>query len=236
MSFHKKSTTPPQVSGSETPQDDFYVQPGVCTLCGAPQATAPDLIDHSTEAYGSCYFKRQPQTAGEIERAVNAIAVSCISGLRYRGTNEEILKRLYEIGEGGQCDHQPTGNYKKLIWETTTFESTGSIGELSELIITQIILGEAHLDKRIINFKIEYDNYFEFIYRWANGATGNTFRCHSIGDNQFFIEIGIEENGDKTSIRSTSMALNAILRSDKRISKILWFDKDHNRYDETALR
>jgi len=57
--------------------------------------------------YGHCYFKKQPKTEDEIEKAINTIAVSCISGLRYGGTDEKILKRLYEIGEGGQCDYKP---------------------------------------------------------------------------------------------------------------------------------
>jgi hypothetical protein len=89
----------------ENSQGDFYVECGVCTSCGAPQAEAPDLIDHSKQD-GHCYFKKQPETEEEIERAINAISVSCISGLRYGGTNEKILKRLYEIGEGEQCDHK----------------------------------------------------------------------------------------------------------------------------------
>src|SRR5215213_5006329 len=102
MSFFKKSnhTTPDRYP--ENSQGDFYVENGVCITCGAPEAEAPDLIEHSKIEYGHCYFKKQPETEDEIERAINAIAVSCISGLRYGGTDEKILKRLYEIGEGGQ--------------------------------------------------------------------------------------------------------------------------------------
>lgn len=93
----------------EGEREDFYVEYGVCTACGAPQAEAPDLIDHSDKDLGHCYYKKQPKTDEEIERAINAIAVSCISGLRYGGKDEKILKRLYEIGEAAQCDHKPTG-------------------------------------------------------------------------------------------------------------------------------
>jgi hypothetical protein len=112
MSFFKRSNPYPENS-----KGDFYVEDGVCTSCGAPQAEAPDLIEHSTSKYGHCYFKKQPQTEGEIERAINAIAVSCISGLRYGGTSEKILKRLYEIGESDQCDNKPIGKYKALIFD-----------------------------------------------------------------------------------------------------------------------
>ena len=79
----------------ENSQGDFYVENGVCTSCGAPQAEAPDLIDHSKLEYGHCYFKKQPETDEEIERAINAIAVSCISGLRYGGTIPTRLSYLF---------------------------------------------------------------------------------------------------------------------------------------------
>lgn len=59
----------------EREKGDFYVEYGVCTACGAPQAEAPDLIDHSDKDWVHCYFKKQPKTDDEIERAVNAIAV-----------------------------------------------------------------------------------------------------------------------------------------------------------------
>lgn len=84
----------------------FYVVYGSCTACSAPQSVAPDLIDHSEEEYGHCYFKKQPENDDEIERAIQAVSVSCISGLRYGGKVEKILKRLYEMGEAAQCDHK----------------------------------------------------------------------------------------------------------------------------------
>jgi len=220
----------------ENSQGDFYVVSGVCTSCGAPQAEAPDLIDHSKIEDGHCYFKKQPETDEEIERAINAIAVSCISGLRYGGTNENILKRLYEIGEGEQCDHKPLGNYKTIIWDKVTFRYKGSIKELSELVTTKIVQGETHLNKQIINFKSQNENYFEFIYRWTTGPTGNIFKCYPIADNKFCIEIDIEERGHEISIRGNSMKFNSILCSDKNISEICWFDKEKNTYSGAELR
>lgn len=220
----------------ENSQGDFYVENGVCTSCGAPQAEAPDLIDHSKLEYGHCYFKKQPETDEEIERAINAISVSCISGLRYGGTNEKILKRLYEIGEGEQCDHKPLGNYKTLIWNKVTFLYNGPIKELSELVITNIIKGDTYLNKQIINFKLLNENYFEFIYRWSTGSTGNIFKCYSIAEKKFCIEIDIEKIGHENSIRGNSILLNSILSSDKNVSDICWFDKDNNSYSWTELR
>jgi hypothetical protein len=235
MNFFKKSKPKTPGRYSENSQGDFYVENAVCTSCGAPQAEAPDLIEHSNFEYGHCYFKKQPETEGEIDQAINAITVSCISGLRYGGTDEKILKRLYEIGEADQCDHKPMGNYKTLIWDNVTFQFNGSIQELSEVVTTQLVLEQTHLNKHIVNFKFVNDSCFEFVCRWTKGSTGNIFRCYLIGDNMFRIEIGIEENGREISIRGSAMDLNSILCLDKRFSKIIWFDKDNNTYNETEL-
>lgn len=72
----------------------------------APEAEAPDLIEHSKPGYGHCYFKKQPQTAEELDRAINAMQVSCISGIRYGGKDETILQRLYELGLANECDYK----------------------------------------------------------------------------------------------------------------------------------
>ena len=101
---------------------------------------------------------------------------------------------------------------------------------------TQFILGQTHLNKQIINFKFRGDSCFEFVYRWTKGSTGNIFRCYLIGDYMFRVEIGIEENAHEMSIRASAIDLNAILCSDKRFSKIIWFDKANNTYSETELR
>lgn len=124
----------------ENVNGDFYVENQVCIACGAPEAEAPDLIEHSKLERGHCYFKKQPQTQDEIDRAINAIAVSCISGLRYGGKDEQILKRLYEMGESERCDYKPNGNYKILVWDKVTFVYNGTIKELYDRLTSQIVL------------------------------------------------------------------------------------------------
>ena len=52
-----------------------------------------------------CYFKKQPETEEETARAINALTVSCISAVRYRGTNEEILKKIIDLGGKEECDY-----------------------------------------------------------------------------------------------------------------------------------
>jgi hypothetical protein len=96
--FIPKERYPENVKG------DFYVENQVCITCGAPEAEAPDLIEHSKLEYGHCYFKKQPTTADELDRAISAMQVSCIAGVRYGGKDKAILKKLYDLGLQAECD------------------------------------------------------------------------------------------------------------------------------------
>lgn len=75
---------------------DFTVNDGECIQCCAPEAEAPDLMDNDGT---SCYFKRQPSTPEELERAINAVHVSCIAAVRYCGKDARIIARLEELEE-----------------------------------------------------------------------------------------------------------------------------------------
>jgi hypothetical protein len=83
---------------------DFYVENDCCITCEAPYHEAPELISHDEEGGGHCYFRRQPQTTEEIERAIRACWVSCVECLRYAGHDPEILKGFRAIGHAHLCD------------------------------------------------------------------------------------------------------------------------------------
>ncbi len=220
----------------ENSQGDFYVENQVCISCGALEDVAPDLIEHSKLEYGHCYFKKQPQTQDEIDRAIDAMAVSCISGLRYGGRDEKILKRLYEIGEAEQCDYKPIGSYKMLVWTKVTFFYTGTIKQLSDSLTSQIVLDIPHLKNEILDYKTNDHNYFEFTYRWTDGLTGIIYKCNYTSDGQCKIELTKEKDGYLNAIRGNAISLNIILCKDKNASEIIWFDIDDNTYDKTEIR
>lgn len=89
----------PILPDPKNPPGDFYVENGSCINCDAPHLAAPDLIAYD-EARDSphCYFKEQPEAPDEVERAVMACIVSCVSAVRYGGKNPKILKRFREQG------------------------------------------------------------------------------------------------------------------------------------------
>jgi len=82
---------------------DFYVEDGVCMVCAAPEAEAPELMAHEP-GRGHCYFVKQPTTSDELERAVMAVAVSCCQAVRYAGSDPRVIRRLAELGSARSCD------------------------------------------------------------------------------------------------------------------------------------
>jgi hypothetical protein len=88
---------------------DFYVMAGLCTCCCLVHGEAPELMNDSTQPFHECYFRRQPQSPDEIERAINAICVSEMCALRYGGADQAIIGRLRERGCARQCDQTEEG-------------------------------------------------------------------------------------------------------------------------------
>jgi hypothetical protein len=82
---------------------DFYVEDGCCTLCGVPEAVAPDLFESGAEVE-QCYVKRQPASPDELRRMVEVFARQDLGCIRYRGRDRTILKELADLGERERCD------------------------------------------------------------------------------------------------------------------------------------
>jgi hypothetical protein len=112
-----ETTGKAQQAYPENENDDFYVLCDACILCAAPHDEAPDLMGwHERDeppgprtcAPTHCFFKAQPRTPDEIERAIRAMNVSCVEALRYGGLDPRILLRLHELGLEHLCDHPLT--------------------------------------------------------------------------------------------------------------------------------
>lgn len=67
---------------------------GNCLSCGLPESEAPDLLAPLDDGNNRTYFRRQPQTPDELERACQAIRVCCLADLRYGGKDPAIIQRL----------------------------------------------------------------------------------------------------------------------------------------------
>ena len=89
----------------------FYVECDMCIVCRAPEAVAPDLVGFYEAAPGSnshshCYFKKQPQTKEELNRAVNAVKACCVGSYYYAGSDPEVKKMLTHAGCAYAIDDQ----------------------------------------------------------------------------------------------------------------------------------
>jgi len=83
----------------------FYVACNECISCRAPESVAPDLIGWYEDPSGTgreshCYFKKQPETEGEIDRAIKAVSANCCGSYRYAGSDSRIKRGLRKAG----CD------------------------------------------------------------------------------------------------------------------------------------
>ena len=87
---------------------DFYVEDGCCTMCGVPQAEAPELFGGFDENWNSiheqCFVKKQPQNNLELNKMINAMAAQELTCIRYCGTNKNIKEKINTVGEQNQID------------------------------------------------------------------------------------------------------------------------------------
>jgi hypothetical protein len=88
----------------------FYVQKELCITCRAPESVAPDLIGFYADPSGTnrvshCYFRKQPETAEELDRAIKAVGVSCCGAYRYAGVDPAVKEKLRLAGEDAAIDH-----------------------------------------------------------------------------------------------------------------------------------
>jgi len=162
-------------------ENGFYVDKDVCIACGAPEAEAPKLIEHSVGS-GECYFKIQPKTEEEVTQAINAVMVSCIDALRYGGKDERILKRMYELGLSGNCDYVPEGSWQLLTRNVVTCNFRGTINTFAE-IVTSSFVDDTRF--KVIDFLSDRTGRFSFVLRLPYLSVGKLFICTHL-QNGFF--------------------------------------------------
>jgi hypothetical protein len=203
-------------------QGDFYADNGGCTACGAPQAEAPDLIEHAKED-NHCYFRKQPVTEAEIDRAIGAMMVSCVDALRYGGTDEEIIRRLYENGMAQLCDRKPQKAYAVVIRNKVSFFYTGTLQEIVDALKRYLLRITSHMV--ITHEAIDSDNRFRFVQRWYPDIPGSIYDGMPIGPQEMSIIVK-PERGIADESAGRSCLLYDFLQQDDRISHVQWRSLD----------
>lgn len=99
----------------------FYVEHGCCTACGIPEAIAPDHLVFDED--GQCYVKKQPSTAAETDRVIEAMWASEMQCIRYSGRDPAIFPRLGAMGRPELCDFPPAEGIPVRLRNHVTFGS-----------------------------------------------------------------------------------------------------------------
>ena len=86
--------TPKSTPHPKSAPGDFYVVKGECLVCGVPHVVAPDLVGWTGEKIPHCFWKKQPETKAELERAIAVLEAQELECHRYAGTDPEILNRV----------------------------------------------------------------------------------------------------------------------------------------------
>lgn len=115
MKRHYPLVEPRRGRYADSVEGPFYVAADECITCALPPETAPDCIqwDEDFRTAGCqgcpehCRVVRQPETEPELELMLEAVHGSCVSAIRYCGTDAYTLARLRGMGCAHVCDVFP---------------------------------------------------------------------------------------------------------------------------------
>jgi hypothetical protein len=82
---------------------DFYIENQCCITCDLPRTLAPDMFRY-TDTKDHCYVYKQPETADQMERILQAMQGAEVLCVRCRTRNESLLQTLRKRGLDKQCD------------------------------------------------------------------------------------------------------------------------------------
>lgn len=104
---------------------DFYVEKDCCLSCGVPMVEAPGIFDWAPAPDDNqCIVVRQPETDAERSSALSAMWAAEFSCIRYRGSDDNILRRLVAIGLGDLCDGPLPHDAQRITRSHANFKTT----------------------------------------------------------------------------------------------------------------
>src|SRR5258708_18027918 len=147
--------------------------------------------------------------------------VSCISAMRYGGIEENILKRLYEVGLAELCDNIPEGKYPILVRDRVSFNFEGLMDELANFLIGKFTsMGSHVVIEKLTN---NTTDHFSFVKRWTGGHSGLSYDCTRKTNNGYILQIRPEKEKTINEMTGIGALLYDFLKADSRITNIKWF-------------
>ena len=206
---------------------------------------APDLIGYDEEQRG-CFVKKQPTTAEETYRMLQAMSVNEVEGLRYSGTDPELSRRIAEAGMASCCE-RPCGRATARVARTRawvecdepTSETLSNIVHAlyASVLHTNVPGGDqdrvarlasvvAALDKPCLDPPIpslgRIDEGFRFDLRPFPAASTTSVSVRIGSGTRAGIDVSIGATGFYEQLR-TSVLIDDFLRVHPAVRSIRWF-------------
>lgn len=207
----------------------FYVCDGCCTACDVPRSEAPDLFAYDKENH--CYVSQQPKTADEVSRMIRALIGSELECIRYRGVDEEILRRLADSGNAQLSDTKIAPS-RPVYRNHVTFDAVDNKDRILAPHNLATEFQKALLTRNSEYVKYKFDrfhsegNFTKFSYSWYE-------------DNFHSVEISSIESSHRRwlIVTDTPYVIHDWLADDDRFCDIRWYTEEqwnsNKRWQET---
>jgi hypothetical protein len=113
---------------------------------------------------------RQPTTDDETYRAIRAVWVSCCGALRYDGSDSEVTRRLYNVGESEQVDRPSSVLHHSQPRRVATVACPAvTASDVLRRIAQDLV---AHYSNSTFVELASDDRSAMVVYSWPNGRPG----------------------------------------------------------------
>lgn len=196
----------------------FYVVTGDCIACGAPESEAEGLMAH--DGSGHCYFKTQPKNPEQVDAAIRALWASCCGAIRYAGSDQSILVRIAELGEGLKCDENINSTSQKIRSRVTFAHQCDDTSIESSLrSIVRFISSTRSQGEHSRSSDFRYNkNEASFVFHWYTDCSIK-FRVKQIEGGRWLVSI---EGNDRATV-GTAISLDKSLQASSQFTEIKWF-------------
>jgi hypothetical protein len=206
--------------------EGFYVVNDCCTACDVPHSTAPELFDYDESLH--CYVKRQPENEIELYKALQVTWFAELECVRYRGSDENTIRRMAEMGNAHLCDSPVPQSIKPIFRNHVTFQSSAE----TDLSPKQLAV---EFKKWLLDDAYEYLHYSFKAIAVEPTQTSITFAWY---ENNFYT-VNFSAFDDKSTwhifqsaseavgSRSVSRMLHDWLTQDSRFSNFRWYSESN---------
>jgi hypothetical protein len=145
--------------------------------------------------------------------------VACTDALRYGGTDEQILKRLYENGMKVLCDQTPQLEYPVVVRNRVTFICRRPVAELAVALTGYL---QRLAVPGLIRDHSASSDEFRFTHRWVAAYPGNRYEGRRLAAEEVAITVLPERKIREDSVGSAGLLFD-FLRQQPDVTNMQWW-------------